>query len=191
LTAAARQGHAWHKQDFALPIAVNLSARNLREAGLLGQIRGLHATWGTQTGHLEIEITESAIMDDPARALETLRNLKDEGIPLFIDDFGTGYSSLSYLKKLPMDALKIDRSFVSDLGTDQDSEAIVRSTIDLAHDLGLKVVAEGVESEAVWHRLNTLRCDQAQGYYISKPMPVELFPAWVTQYHAGIPTANG
>ncbi len=190
LTAAVRQGHDWRKQGFALPIAVNLSARNLREAGLLGQIRGLHATWGTQTGHLEIEITESAIMDDPAHALEILRNLKDEGIPLFIDDFGTGYSSLSYLKKLPMDALKIDRSFVSDLGIDKDSEAIVRSTIDLAHDLGLKVVAEGVESEAVWHRLNALRCDQAQGYYISKPMPVELFPAWVTQYHAGIPTAN-
>jgi EAL domain-containing protein (putative c-di-GMP-specific phosphodiesterase class I) len=181
LGAALRQSSAWRQKGLALPIAVNLSARNLREAGLLNKIKQLFLAWGVDAGWLELEITESAIMDDPDGALKILTGLNKLGIALFIDDFGTGYSSLGYLQRLPVDAVKIDKSFVKDMLTNADSAVIVRSIITLAHDLGIKVVAEGVESQEMWDHLKDLGCDVAQGYFIGKPMPAEEFQAWLAQ----------
>ena len=117
-------------------------------------------------------------MDDPQRALATLNGLSALGFTLSIDDFGTGYSSLAYLKRLPVDELKIDQSFVRSMETDADDAKIVRSTIDLAHNLGLTVVAEGVENAKVWDLLRELECDQAQGYHMGRPMPANEFQAW-------------
>jgi EAL domain-containing protein (putative c-di-GMP-specific phosphodiesterase class I) len=125
-----------------------------------------------------LEITESAIMDDPTRALTTLNRLSDLGFKLSIDDFGTGYSSLAYLKRLPVDELKIDKSFVLSMEKDLDDAKIVRSTIDLAHNLGLTVVAEGVENAKAWDMLRELNCDDAQGYHMGKPMPATDFITW-------------
>lgn len=172
----------WERQGCALPIAVNLSARNLRDENLLEKIRSLRSTWHVSSGLLELEITESAVMDDAEYALRVLHSLRDDGIPLYIDDFGTGYSSLSYLQKLPVEYIKIDQSFVQDMGRNKDSALIVRSTIDLVHDLGRKTVAEGVETRAHWDQLAAFGCDIAQGYYIARPMPAEEFPGWVAQF---------
>jgi EAL domain-containing protein (putative c-di-GMP-specific phosphodiesterase class I) len=125
-----------------------------------------------------LEITESAIMDDPQRAQNTLEELARSGFKLSIDDFGTGYSSLAYLKSLPVNELKIDKSFVMGMEQGEDDAMIVRSTIDLAHNLGLTVVAEGVETGGILERLRALACDEAQGYHISRPMPAQEFLAW-------------
>jgi EAL domain-containing protein (putative c-di-GMP-specific phosphodiesterase class I) len=130
---------------------------------------------------LRLEITESAIMEDPGRAIEILKRIRESGIHLSLDDFGTGYSSLGYLKELPVDEVKIDKSFVKDLLTSGNAEAIVRSTIDLGHHLGLKVVAEGVEDEDVWNRLAALGCDAAQGYYMSRPLPTDALTHWLDE----------
>jgi len=181
LEIAARQARAWLDIGLSIPIAVNLSARNLCDTRLLDKIKDLITTWGIESGQLELEITETAIMEDPAGALDILTRLSDMGIALSIDDFGTGYSSLSYLMKLPVDSIKIDKSFVIDMLSNNDSVVIVRSTIVLAHDLGLQVVAEGVESEAIWQHLTALGCDVAQGYHIGRPMPVADFEHWLRQ----------
>ena len=187
IEAALRLNHAWQGQGCALPIAVNLSARNLREEELLDRIKRLQATWDARPGLLELEITESAIMEDAEFALQVLQRLRDIGIPLHIDDFGTGYSSLSHLQKLPVHTIKIDQSFVHGMITSRDSAVIVRSTIDLAHDLGRKVVAEGVEDRETWDRLAALGCDMAQGYFISRPMPSGDFPGWVGRFQPPAP----
>ena len=129
-----------------------------------------------------LEITESAIMDDPQRALATLDRLHAMEFKLSIDDFGTGYSSLAYLKRLPVHELKIDRSFVSGMETDRDDATIVRSTIDLGHNMGLRVVAEGVENEAVWHLLAAAGCDIGQGYFMSKPIPAAQLADWLEKW---------
>lgn len=169
----------------ALPIAVNLSARNLHDSELLNRVRLLHDNWGVARGLLEFEITESTVMEDPESALRILHGLRDEGISLYIDDFGTGYSSLSYLLKLPVDYIKIDQSFVRGMSSSRDSATIVKSTIDLVHALGRKVVAEGVETQQDWDSLAALGCDIAQGYFIAKPMHVESFPAWARHFRDG------
>jgi EAL domain-containing protein (putative c-di-GMP-specific phosphodiesterase class I) len=184
IDAALRLNHVWQEQGCAQPIAVNLSARNLRDEGLLDTIRKQRATWSVAAGLLKLEITESAVMDDAEFALRVLHSLRDDGIPLYIDDFGTGYSSLSYLQKLPVEYIKIDQSFVRDMATSKDSAAIVRSTIDLVHDLGRKAVAEGIETRAAWDQLAALGCDFAQGYYIARPMPAEAFPSWVQDFQS-------
>lgn len=179
LATALRQSSVWRSAGLNLPIAVNLSARNLRDAGLLDKMKQLLGAWHADAGWLEFEITESTIMDDPDGALAILTSLNDLGIALFVDDFGTGYSSLSYLQKLPVDAVKIDKSFVKNMLASADSAAIVRATITLAHDLGMKVVAEGVESREMWDGLAQLRCDVAQGYFIGAPMPADQLQAWL------------
>lgn len=166
----------------ALPIAVNLSARNLRDDRLPERIASLQRSYGLAAGMLELEITESTLMEDAERALVVLRQLSDSGIPLYIDDFGTGYSSLSYLQRLPVHCIKIDQSFVRAMVDNGDSTVIVSSTIDLAHDLGRKAVAEGVEDRETWNRLAQMGCDVAQGYYISAPMPSDLFPEWLARF---------
>ena len=180
--AGLRLIHGWTRQGCALPIAVNLSARNLRDESLLEKIRQLQKTWGVAAGLLELEITESTVMEDAEFALRVLHSLRDTGIPLYIDDFGTGYSSLSYLQKLPVEYIKIDQSFVRDMSTSKDSALIVRSTIDLVHDLGRKVVAEGIETQEHWGQLADLGCDIAQGFYIARPMPAEEFQGWCQRF---------
>jgi diguanylate cyclase (GGDEF)-like protein/PAS domain S-box-containing protein len=182
LKAALRQHRAWVGEGGALPIAVNLSARNLRDAELPEQIRRMLAESGAPQGALELEITESAVMDDAEHALYVLRHLREMGIPLYVDDFGTGYSSLSYLQRLPVDYIKIDQSFVRDMLVSKDSAAIVRSTIDLVHDLGRRIVAEGVETAEHWAQLQRLGCDYAQGYFMARPMPAAEFMGWLSDY---------
>ena len=174
----------WEQQQCALPLAMNLSARNLRDETLLEQIRSWRSAAGLRTGLLELEITESAVMEDAELALRVLHGLQADGIPLYIDDFGTGYSSLAYLQKLPVDCIKIDQSFVGQIVDNKDSALIVRSTIDLVHDLGRHTVAEGVETQAQWDQLLAMGCDMAQGYFIARPMPAEDFQAWVRSYQA-------
>jgi diguanylate cyclase (GGDEF)-like protein len=176
-----RQSAVWRREGLALPIAVNLSVYNLRDPGLVQKLEQSLREFGAAADWLELEITEGAVMDDPSSALEVLGRLREIGITLFIDDFGTGYSSLAYLKKLPVDAVKIDKSFVIDMTDDQDSEAIVRATINLGHELGLDVVAEGVESRAALDQLAALQCDTAQGYFIGKPMASLGVRGWIDQ----------
>ncbi len=161
-----------------LRVSVNLSTRDLLDPELSHRLADILVRHGVPASAFCLEITESAIMDDPQRAEAMLNRLSEQGFKLSIDDFGTGYSSLAYLKRLPVDELKIDKSFVMGMETGEDDAMIVRSTIDLAHNLGLTVVAEGVETAAILERLRTLACDEAQGYHIARPLPVDDFLAW-------------
>jgi EAL domain-containing protein (putative c-di-GMP-specific phosphodiesterase class I) len=161
-----------------LTVAINLSPRTLQDPGLPRRIADMLAVYGVPPDSLALEITEDILMSDPARSMDCLKRLHAMGVRIVIDDFGTGYSSLSYLRRLPVDELKIDRTFVAALLTGQD-EVIVRSTIDLAHNLGLRVVAEGVESDAVHARLLALGCDAAQGTFISAPAPAAAIRQWM------------
>ncbi|MDO9371649.1 MAG: EAL domain-containing protein [Gammaproteobacteria bacterium] len=179
LNTALRQCSAWRKAGLPLSVSVNLSARNLHNMQLPNQVMQLLEETGAEPDSLELEITESAIMSDPVHAKEILARLSHMGVRLSIDDFGTGYSSLSYLKKLPVDEIKVDKSFVIDMVTDEDSAAIVRSTIELAHNLNLQVVAEGVETLEILDRLVALGCDKAQGYFFSRPLPADEFQSWL------------
>lgn len=173
-----------HAQGLRLKFSVNLSTRDLLDLELPAAFAAILERHRLTPDALCLEITESAIMDDPARAQGTLDRLADMGFALSIDDFGTGYSSLAYLKRLPVNELKIDKSFVMKMAQDQDDAKIVRSTVDLGHNLGLRVVAEGVESEEVWFLLRQMGCDQGQGYFMGKPMPVERFLEWLPQWRA-------
>ena len=170
-----------------LRIAVNLSTRDLLDVEFPDYLADLLARHGLASSALCLEITESAIMDDPERAQNTLRRLSAQGFKLSIDDFGTGYSSLAYLKQLPVSELKIDKSFVMGMEKDESDAKIVRSTIDLAHNLGLRVVAEGVENALIMERLRELECDEAQGYFMSKPVPAPEMLAWRERWHAEYP----
>ena len=173
----------------ALKISVNLSTKDLLDQDLPAKFIDILNRHGVGAGSFCLEITESAIMGDPGRAQTTLERLFDTGADLSIDDFGTGYSSLAYLKRLPVHELKIDKSFVMNMESDQDDAKIVRSTIDLGHNMGLRVVAEGVENEAIWHLLAQMGCDQAQGYFMGKPMPADALPAWIRAWQAPVKTA--
>ncbi|TAK06425.1 MAG: EAL domain-containing protein [Candidatus Manganitrophaceae bacterium] len=164
-----------------ISIAVNLSARNLHDPQLPEKIAVLLKDVSRPFGQIEMEITESAIMADPSNAREALQRLRDLGIRFSIDDFGTGYSSLAYLKKLPVDAVKIDKSFTINMLANRDDAVIVKSTIDMVHDLGLKVIAEGVETREALDYLTALGCDAAQGYYISRPLPAEESMRWLAE----------
>jgi diguanylate cyclase len=135
--------------------------------------------WSVDPTKLELEITENILLTDPARAGLVLDRLGSLGVTVAIDDFGSGYSSLNYLRRLPVDVLKIDKSFVMNMATNEHDAVIVRSTIDLGHNLGLRVVAEGVESREVWDRLGALGCDTAQGFYLSRPIPAAALDDWL------------
>ena len=165
-----------------LKVAVNLSAKDLMDLRLPEKIEQSLARNSINAGSLCLEITESAIMDDPQRALGTMKRLDAMGTTLSIDDFGTGYSSLAYLKNLPLHQLKIDQSFVMAMEQSRADLKIVRSTVDLAHNLGYSVVAEGVETAQTWAILRALKCDEAQGYFMAKPMPETDFGAWLDQW---------
>jgi EAL domain-containing protein (putative c-di-GMP-specific phosphodiesterase class I) len=162
-----------------LKVAVNLSTHNLHDPQLTKHIQQACQECGIDTSYLVLEITESAVMSDPIGAMKILGELSDMGISLSIDDFGTGYSSLAYLKQLPMDEIKIDKSFVMDMINDKDDYIIVRATIDLAHNMGRKVIAEGVESPEIWEILDRMGCDMAQGNYISTPRTADDFAQWL------------
>ncbi len=179
LKEALRQSRIWHQTGVEVSVSVNLSVRSLQSPQLLEQIKGLLTTWGVASSSLRLEITESMIMADPALAMGVIKQLTAMGIRFSIDDFGTGYSSLSYLQRLPVDEIKIDKSFVMNMMADENSAAIVGSIIELAHNLGLKVVAEGVENKDTLDRLTLLDCDAAQGYLISKPIPQDDLTAWL------------
>jgi diguanylate cyclase (GGDEF)-like protein len=179
LAAAIRQCADWRGDGIDLAVAVNLSARNLADSQLPDEIAALLAQWQVPAGRLCVEITESTIMAEPERAMHVLSRLSAMGVRLAIDDFGTGYSSLAYLKRLDVDEIKIDRTFVAEMDTDEDDATIVRSTIDLARNLGLRVVAEGVETHEVWQQLTALGCDFAQGYFLSRPLPPAQLAAWL------------
>jgi len=176
---AIRQCAAWKKNDLDLIMSVNLSIHNLHDLDLLVHIQNNLSKYNLSESNLMLEITEGDIMSEPLRARDTLNNIKETGIKLSIDDFGTGYSSLSYIKKLPIDEIKVDRSFVMEMTEDNDDDIIVLATIELAHNLGFEIVAEGVHDQRTWERLKELHCDIAQGHYISKPLNATAFMAWI------------
>jgi diguanylate cyclase (GGDEF)-like protein len=182
LDEALRQCAVWQKKGLNLKVAVNLSSRNLLDLTLPEEVARLLNKWQVDPALLELEITESTIMSDARRALTVLSTLNSMGVGLAIDDFGTGFSSLSYLKRLPVKEIKMDKSFVMKMAMDENDAAIVRSTIDLSHNLGLRVVAEGVETEAIWNQLTKLGCDLAQGYYLNRPVPPEDLEAWLRDW---------
>jgi EAL domain-containing protein (putative c-di-GMP-specific phosphodiesterase class I) len=168
LNEALRQQRAWRDEGLDLTMAVNVSSRSLRpDSGLIDDVTEMTALWDTAPGRLTLELTESGLIEDAAPAV--LARLHEMGERLSIDDFGTGYSSLAYLQRLPVDELKIDRSFVMNLAAVNDDAIIVRSTIDLAHNLGLTVIAEGVEGEQAAAMLLAYGCDGVQGYHFGRP----------------------
>ena len=169
------------KKGYQLTMAVNLSARDLQDMELPTRIRTLLSGSGIVAKNLTLEITESAVMANTSDALAILTELDRMGVTIAIDDFGTGYSSLAYLKRLPVDKLKIDKSFVMDMENNENDAVIVRSTIELAHNLGLKVVAEGVETSAAWDTLTILGCDSSQGYLMGTPIPADKLESWLEE----------
>jgi diguanylate cyclase (GGDEF)-like protein len=179
LDAALRQIRAWQQDGLEQSVSVNLSARDLLDVELPETISRLLERHEVESNQLELEITESVILADPMRARAVLTRLNAMGIELAIDDFGSGYSSLGYLKRLPVGLIKIDRSFVMNMEHDENDAVIVRSTIDLGRNLGLKVVAEGVESQEIWRDLARLDCDLVQGYFLSRPMPAAELSDWI------------
>jgi len=174
LERACADARAW--RNYGLPdvlMSVNLSPRQFESQTLVADIRGILEASGLEPALLELEITEGAVMENPEYAANLLRTIRDMGVGLAIDDFGTGYSSLSYLKLFPLSTVKIDRSFINDLSQDADARALIDGIITLAHGLRMKVVAEGVETEAQLDYLRIRGCDEVQGYWLCKPVPAD------------------
>jgi diguanylate cyclase (GGDEF)-like protein len=185
LDAALGQCRAWRDQGLEIGVAVNLSGRDLLDLSLVDEVDSALRRWNLEPSTLELEIPESTLLSDPTRVRRVLTRLSEQGVRLAIDDFGSGHSSLSYVKRLPIDVIKVDKSFVSNMAVDDGDAAIVRSTIELAHDLGLVVVAEGVESEEVAKRLGDFGCDLVQGFLLSEPAPADEVTAWLARKRPG------
>ena len=181
LETAIRQCHAWSQVGLELSIAVNLSMWDLRDTTLPNTIYALLERYRVSPRLLHVELTESVVMSDVERSLDTLNRLAQLGIEIAIDDFGTGYSSLAYLKRMPISELKIDRSFVMHMAEVEVDATIVQSTVSMAHSLGIKVVAEGVEDEKTWHLLANFHCDTAQGYFMSRPVVPQDLEKWLRE----------
>jgi diguanylate cyclase (GGDEF)-like protein len=179
LRSAMIQANRWRRMGHHIPVAVNLSMRSLHDEALPDTVADLLESTRTSPDLLALEITESSLMIDLPQTQAILRRLRDMGIRIAIDDFGTGHSSLAYLKRLPVDQIKIDRSFVKDMVVDETDRVIVRTMIELAHSLGLRVVGEGVEDDATQHLLAKLGCDEAQGFLISRPLPGHELSQWL------------
>jgi diguanylate cyclase (GGDEF)-like protein len=179
LRRAIAQCAAWRGEGLAMNVSINLSARDLMDTELPGRFAALLERYDCAAGWITLEITESAILDDPGHAIENLRGLHALGCRVSIDDYGTGYSSLAYLRRLPLHELKIDKTFITGMARDASDAVIVRSTIELAHNMGLVVVAEGVEDEAALDQLRAFGCDAVQGYFLSRPMAATEIPAWM------------
>ncbi len=190
LELACAQAAVWVRAGHPLRVAVNLSARNLLDDTLPRFIASLLSQYALDPWVLELEITESALMADPDHATALLEEISRLGVGLAIDDYGTGYSSLVYLRRLPVDMLKLDRAFIGDLPRDAENQVIVRSTILMAHELGLRVLAEGVEDRATRALLTRLQCDEIQGYLIARPMPAEELTPWLSQHAATFSVVN-
>ncbi|MEE1760129.1 MULTISPECIES: putative bifunctional diguanylate cyclase/phosphodiesterase [unclassified Streptomyces] len=179
LETALAQVARWRAQGLHVPVAVNVSPRDVHTPGFAGAVAARLARHGVPAGALQLEITEHVLLEDPQRAADTLAGLTGHGVKMSLDDFGTGYSSLVHLRRLPVSELKIDRSFVARLAIDNEDAEIVRCTVDLAHSLGLLVVAEGVEDDETWERLRDLGCDAVQGWLVAAAMPPEEATAWL------------
>ncbi|WDF41458.1 bifunctional diguanylate cyclase/phosphodiesterase [Streptomyces sp. T12] len=179
LETALGQVARWRSQGLYVPVAVNVSPRDVHTPGFAGSVAARLARHGVPAGALQLEITEHVLLEDPQRAADTLAGLTGHGVKMSLDDFGTGYSSLVHLRRLPVSELKIDRSFVARLAVDTEDAEIVRCTVDLAHSLGLLVVAEGVEDDETWERLRDLGCDAVQGWLVAAAMPPEETTAWL------------
>ncbi|MFG2353563.1 putative bifunctional diguanylate cyclase/phosphodiesterase [Streptomyces sp. NPDC048521] len=179
LETALGQVARWRAQGLRVPVAVNVSPRDVHTPGFAGSVAARLARHGVPAGALQLEITEHVLLEDPQRAADTLAGLTGHGVKMSLDDFGTGYSSLVHLRRLPVSELKIDRSFVARLAVDAQDAEIVRCTVDLAHSLGLLVVAEGVEDDETWERLRDLGCDAVQGWLVAAAMPPEETTAWL------------
>ncbi|MFE3036865.1 putative bifunctional diguanylate cyclase/phosphodiesterase [Streptomyces canus] len=179
LDTALAQVAEWRAQGLYVPVAVNVSPRDVHTPGFAGSVAARLARHGVPAGALQLEITEHVLLEDPSRAADTLAALTGHGVKMSLDDFGTGYSSLVHLRRLPVSELKIDRSFVAKLAVDTEDAEIVRCTVDLAHSLGLLVVAEGVEDDETWERLRDMGCDAVQGWLVAAAMPPEETTAWL------------
>ncbi|GAA3719605.1 bifunctional diguanylate cyclase/phosphodiesterase [Streptomyces tremellae] len=179
LETALAQVARWRTQGLMVPVAVNVSPRDVHTPGFAGAVAARLARHGVPPGSLQLEITEHVLLEDPQRAADTLAGLTGHGVKMSLDDFGTGYSSLVHLRRLPVSELKIDRSFVAKLAVDAEDAEIVRCTVDLAHSLGLVVVAEGVEDDETWEHLRDLGCDAVQGWLVAAAMPPHETTAWL------------
>jgi diguanylate cyclase (GGDEF)-like protein/PAS domain S-box-containing protein len=186
LDKALKQCREWQDAGAPIHVAVNVSAKSLLEETLPSKVQSVLDKWNIDPRFLKIEITESSIMADPAHALAIMSMLQSMGVRLSVDDFGTGYSSLTHLRELPIDEIKIDKSFVTGMLTSEADAAIVRTVIDLAHNLGKQVCAEGVEDEETMRRLEEMGCDLAQGYFISRPVPAATLMTWLTDNSWGL-----
>jgi diguanylate cyclase (GGDEF)-like protein/PAS domain S-box-containing protein len=186
LDRALEQCRKWQDAGAPVHVAVNISAKSLLDQNLPQKVQAALDRWNVDPRFLKLEITESSIMADPAHALAILAMLQSMGVRLSMDDFGTGYSSLTHLRELPIDEIKIDKSFVAQMTTSEADAAIVRTVIHLAHDLGKQVCAEGVEDEATWRMLRELECDLAQGFWIARPMPAAQLTQWLTDNSWGL-----
>jgi EAL domain-containing protein (putative c-di-GMP-specific phosphodiesterase class I) len=181
LRESLRQASVWLEDGIELRVAVNISARNRHHPSFSYDVADLLGRTGVQGCALELEITESTVMAEPNLAIQSLAQLADMGVRIAIDDYGTGYSSLAYLQRLPVHALKIDKSFVTKLGRDTGDATIVHSTVELGHNLGLEVIAEGVEDQHTWDALVAFGCDVVQGYHVATPLPGSEIPAWLAR----------
>jgi len=187
ISETSRQIRCWQDKGIDLIVAINLAPRNLLEADLPEQLQRAIRHCNISPSNFMMEITERGLIAEPQRAMATLDRIHNIGIPISIDDFGTGYSSLAYLKDMPIDELKIDKTFISGMNQDASSLTIVQMVIQMAHFLGLEVIAEGVESAEEWRQLDLLACDRAQGYYMGKPMPSEQLESWLSTSPWGTP----
>jgi len=173
----------WHKQGLPIKVSINLSTKDLHDPELPDLISGVAVATGIQPEWIKLEITESSVMAEPESALGIIQRLHELGYRFSIDDFGTGYSSLAYLKRLPLTEIKIDKAFVMDILNSENDAAIVKATINLGHNLGLMVTAEGVENKEIMTQLMEYGCDVAQGYFLSKPVSVQDFDQWMNSSH--------
>ena len=190
LKTALRQCEEWYRAGISLAMSINVSAISIQDSEFPDQMAKILEDFDVPISQIELEITETAVMSEPVRAVECIRKLSALGFQIAIDDFGTGYSSMAYLRELLVAKIKIDKSFVKDMASNHNDAVIVRSTVELGHNLGLKVVAEGVEDQAAWDKLKGLGCDSAQGYYMSRPLPSVDFLAWLQKSPWGIPIKN-
>ena len=181
ITEAMDQYHRWQLLGINMCIAVNISAENLKDEQFCHWVINALAEHNVPVAAMTLEITEDAVVSDPELAVKQLTLLRKNGLTLSIDDYGTGYSSLAQLKQLPVDELKIDKSFVQKLLENEADQIIVQSTLQLAHNLGLKVVAEGIEDKATLEWLTKLNCEMGQGFYLSRPLPEQQFNDWLGQ----------
>ncbi len=190
LEQALGQVATWRTQGIELPVAVNLPSAAVVDGALPERVAGLLARHAVPAALLQIEITEEALLRDRTRAQDVLARLRRLGIRISIDDYGTGYSSLAYLRELTVDEIKLDRSFIFPMAEDARVASIVRSTIELAHALGLGIVAEGVEHRVAAERLTEYGCDTAQGYFWTRPLPADALIAWIRQHDRAADVAS-